>query len=289
MNYFFHILVMIGIYLILTQSLNIVMGYTGLLSICQAAFYGIGAYATALLMIKLGINFFIAVVLSIIICVILSFVVAVPSLRLKGDYFVLATMGFQTIIFSILYNWVSFTRGPFGIPGIPSPTILTFTFDTPGKYLILSTLFAIIVITFTYLITSTQFGRCLKAIREDELATKVHGKNTTVFKTTAFAISAGMSAIAGALYACYVTYIDPTSFTISESLFLVTILAIGGSGNLKGPIVGTIIMAILPEILRFLRIPDTIAPNIRMMLYALILILLMRFRQKGIAGEYGFE
>ncbi|MFC1855984.1 branched-chain amino acid ABC transporter permease [Thermodesulfobacteriota bacterium] len=289
MNYFIHILIMIGIYLILTQSLNLLMGFTGLLSLCQAAFYGIGAYTSTILMMTFGMNFFIAVFVSIIITVLLSFVVAIPSLKLKGDYFILATLGFQSIIFSILYNWVDFTSGPFGISGIPKPSVMGFVFDTPLKFLLLTTIFTIIILFFVFLITSTQFGRCLKIIREDELAAKVLGKNTISFKITAFAISAGIAAVAGALYASYTTYIDPTSFTITESLFLVTILAIGGSGNIRGPIIGTIVIVAFPEALRFLKIPDAIAPNIRMMLYALALILLMQFRQRGIAGEHGFE
>ncbi len=289
MNYAYHILVMLGIYFILSQGLNIVMGYTGLLSICNAAFYGIGAYASTLLIMKSGINFFVAMPFSIAVSVILSFIVSIPSLRLKGDYFVLATMGFQSIIFSVLYNWVDFTRGPYGIPGIPSPSLFGFKFDSSGSFLILSTFFAGAVIIFSRLITASQFGRCLKSVREDELAAKSLGKNTVSLKITAFAISAGISAVAGSLYASYVTYIDPTSFTIAESLFLVVILAMGGSGNIKGPVVGTLLMVIIPELLRFLRIPDTIAANVRVMIYALILIILMRFRQKGLAGEYEFD
>jgi branched-chain amino acid transport system permease protein len=289
MNYLFHILVMIGIYVILTQSLNLVMGYTGLLSVCHAAFYGIGAYASTLLMTGWGVNFFVALPVAVIVSVLLSFVVSIPSLRLKGDYFVLATLGFQAIIFGIMYNWVSFTRGPYGIPGIPIPTLFGFAFDGPASYTLLSLSLAALVVTFIYLITSSQFGRVLKAIREDEIATQALGRNTVLFKTTAFALGAGIAAIAGSLYAGYVRYIDPTSFTVAESLFLVTILAIGGSGNIQGPVVGTIILVLLPEVLRFLRIPDTIAPNIRMMLYALALILVVIYRPRGIAGEYGFE
>lgn len=280
---------MINIYLILTQSLNLVMGYTGLLSLSQSAFYGIGAYLTALLMLKLNFNFLPAMLFSILFTFLLSFIVSIPSLRLKGDYFILATLGFQLIIFSILYNWVSVTRGPYGIPGIPNPSFFNFILDSPGKFLFLSIPLSLLVVLFVKLITQYQFGRVLKAIRENEMAVKALGKNTFKFKVTAFAISAGISAIAGSLFATYVTYIDPTSFTISESLFLVTILAIGGSGNIKGPIVGTLIMVILPEILRFLQIPDTVAPNVRMMIYALILIILMRFKPQGLAGEYGFE
>jgi len=289
MNYLFHILVMIGIYVILTQSLNLVMGYTGLLSVCHAAFYGIGAYASTLLMTGWGVNFFVALPVAIIVSVLLSFVVSIPSLRLKGDYFVLATLGFQAIIFGIMYNWVSFTRGPYGIPGIPIPVLFGFPFDSPASYTLLSVGLAALVVGFIYLITSSQFGRVLRAIREDEIAAQAIGKNAVSFKTTAFALGAGVAAIAGSLYAGYVRYIDPTSFTVAESLFLVTILAIGGSGNIQGPIVGTIVLVLLPEVLRFLQIPDTIAPNIRMMLYALALILVVIYRPRGIAGEYGFE
>lgn len=289
MNYIIHILIMIGIYIILTQSLNLVMGYTGLLSLCQAAFYGIGAYVVTLLMIHLQLNFFVALILAIIISSLLSLPVAIPSLKLKGDYFVLATLGFQIIIFSILYNWVSFTRGPYGIPGIPTPSIFGYRFDEPAKFIILSTSLAILVVYFVHLISSSQFGRILKAIREDETATKILGKDTFKFKVKVFAISAAIASISGSLFATYITYIDPTSFTIEESLFLVVILAIGGSGNIIGPITGSIILIILPELLRFLMIPDTIAPNIRVMIYALALIFIMRYKKSGIAGEYGFE
>jgi branched-chain amino acid transport system permease protein len=286
MNYLFHILIMIGIYSIFIQSLNIVMGYTGLVSLSQSAFYGIGAYATALLMINFNVNFFIAVLISIVITVLLSFIVSIPSLRLKGDYFILATLGFQIIIFSILYNWVELTRGPYGIPGIPSPQIANFTFDNPPKFLVLSTIFALLVNYILYLITSIKFGLILKSIREDEIVVSTFGKNTTRFKIISFSIGAGIAAIAGSLYATYVTYIDPTSFTLNESILLVTILSIGGSGNITGPIVGTIILILLPEFLRFLEIPDSIAANIRMMLYALVLIIILIYKPQGIAGEY---
>ena len=286
MNYLFHILVMIGIYSIFIQSLNIVMGYTGLVSLSQAAFYGIGAYATALLMINFHINFFVAVPISIVVTVLLSFIVSIPSLRLKGDYFILATLGFQIIIFSILYNWIGLTRGPYGIPGIPSPQIFGFTFDDPAKFLILSTIIALLVNYILHLITSIKFGLILKSIREDEIAISTFGKNTTKFKIISFSIGVGIAAIAGSLYATYVTYIDPTSFTLNESILLVTILSIGGGGNIIGPIVGALILILLPEFLRFLEIPDSIAANIRIMLYALVLILILIYRPQGLAGEY---
>jgi branched-chain amino acid transport system permease protein len=286
MNYIFHIMIMLGIYSIFIQSLNITMGYTGLVSLAQAAFYGIGAYTTTLLMLKLNINFFIALPIAVALTVILSFIVSIPSLRLKGDYFILATLGFQIIIFNLMYNWVSLTRGPYGIPGIPSPEIFGMKFDDPPKFFIISTIFALLVLYFFHLITSIKFGKILKAIREDEIATSTLGKNTTKFKIIAFSIGAGIASIAGSLFATYITYIDPTSFTLNESVLLVTILTIGGGGNIKGPLVGTLIITLLPEILRFLAIPDTIAPNIRVMLYALALILILIYKPQGLAGEY---
>jgi len=289
MNYILHILIMISVYLILSQSLNILVGYTGLLSVCHAAFYGIGAYTSALLMTKLGLNFFLALPLGVILAMTLSLLVAYPSLRLRGDYFVLAGLGFQIIVFSILYNWEGLTRGPYGIPGIPKPGLLGLEFNNLPLFLLISSIFAIVILFILYRISVSPFGRVLKAIRENEMAALALGKNVSNFKIKAFIIASGIAAIAGSLYAGYVTYIDPTSFTLDESIFIMAIILVGGTGNVKGPIVGTIFMVILPEILRFLGIPDTIAPNVRQMIYGGLLILLMFIRPQGIIGEYKFE
>ena len=289
MSYVFHILIMICIYLILSLSLNLLVGYTGLLSLCHAAFYGIGAYASTLLMVKLGLNFFLALPAGVIITMLLSLFVAYPSLRLKGDYFILTTLGFQVIVFSVLYNWVDFTRGPYGIPEVPKPSILGFEFSSLPLFLLLSAVFASLALLILYRVSASPFGRALKAIREDELAASALGKRVANFKIWAFVIASGIAAIAGSLYAGYVTYIDPTSFTLDESIFILAIILVGGSGNIKGPIVGTIFMIILPEALRFLGIPDTIAPNVRQMIYGALLLFLMFFRTQGIAGVYRFE
>lgn len=289
MNYIIHILIMINIYLILSLSLNLLVGYTGLLSITHAAFYGIGAYITTLLMIKTGLNFFIALLIAIPGVMFFSLIVAFLSLRLKGDYFILATVAFQVIVFTILHNWVGLTRGPYGIRGIPRPVLLGFEFDSLPSYFLLSFFFALVILILSSLLYNSPFGRVLKAIREDEIATKAMGKNIVSFKIWAFLIGCGVASISGALYAGYVTYIDPTSFTLMESIFILSIVLVGGSGNLRGPIIGAIFMVILPEILRFLGLPDTIAPNVRQMVYGALLIILMRYRPQGLAGEYAFE
>jgi len=289
MNYILHLLVLLTIYLILSFSLNVLVGYTGLLSLAHAAFYGIGAYTSSLLMVRWGVSFPLALLAGVGMAVILSLVVAVPSLRLKGDYFVLASLGFQVIAFSVLYNWVGLTRGPYGIPGIPKPSIFGLKFNSIPAFLVFSGILSVVCIFILVGMLKSPFGRSLKAIREDELATAALGKNITAFKIQAFVIAGGISAVAGSLYAWYVTYIDPTSFNLNESIFIIAVVLVGGSGNIKGPIVGTLFMILLPEILRFLRIPDTVAPNVRQMIYGALLIILMRYRPQGIAGEYKFE
>ncbi len=289
MNYLLHILIMINIYLILTLSLNIVVGYSGLLSLCHAAFYGIGAYITTLIMMHFGVGFVLATFIGILGAVLLSIIIAIPSLRLKGDYFVLATLGFQIIVFVILYNWVGLTRGPYGIPGIPQPIILGWEIDSLPEYFLLSGGFAGICGFLIYWISYSPFGRALKAIRDDEIAAAALGKNVPKFKTQAFLISAAFASISGALFATYFRYIDPTSFTLMESIFILSIIIIGGTGNIAGPILGSIILVLLPELLRFLKIPDAIAANMRQIIYGILLIALLRLRPQGLAGEYTFE
>ncbi|MFH1962150.1 MAG: branched-chain amino acid ABC transporter permease [bacterium] len=254
----------------------------------MAAFYGLGAYIVTLLMMKMGINFFFCLGIAMFFCAIVSLVVSYSSLRLRGDYFILASLAFQIIIFTILYNWIDLTRGPYGIPGIPKPEILGLKFDNLYKFLLLSGGMSLVVFFIIKRICNSSFGLVLKAIREDELSAEAIGKNITKFKILAFVISSGLAAIAGGLYATYITYIDPTSFTLDESIFILTIVLVGGSGNLKGPIIGTFLMILLPEGLRFLGIPSSVAANVRQIIYAIILILLMRFRPQGLAGEYKF-
>lgn len=280
---------MLCIYGILALSLNLLIGYAGLLSLAHAAFYGIGAYASTLLMVRLGLNFFPALLIGLLISGSLALLIAYPSLRLKGDYFVLASLGFQIIVFSILYNWIGLTRGPYGIPGIPRPTIFGFEFNSLISYFFLTAVVFILIFLLSLHLCQSPFGRALKSLREDEIAAKVMGKDVSSLKIWVFITAAGLAAVSGSLYAGYITYIDPTSFTLDESIFIIAIVLMGGSGNLKGPLAGVLFMIILPEFLRFLGLPDTIAPNVRQMIYGLLLILLMRYRPQGLAGEYRFE
>ena len=288
MEYLLHILIMIGIYSIVAVSLNLLAGYAGLLSVSQAAFYGIGAYATALLSLKLGMPFWITIPAGIIIAGIIAFMIAWPALRTHDDYFVITTFAFQIIIFSILNNWVSFTGGPLGLPGIPQPVLFGFKIFSHLAFLLFVGVFAVASYLVLSWLVQSPFGRILRAIREDEVFAMSLGKDVVKFKLTAFVISAAVASIGGSLYAYYISFIDPTSFTVMESIFILSIVIIGGAGNLKGSIAGAALLIALPEILRFIGMPGSIAANMRQILYGLLLVILMRFRPQGLLGEYSF-
>ena len=286
MEYLIHIAILISIYAILGLSLNLVIGYTGLLSITQAAFYGIGGYVTAILLTSTGMNFFLALIIGMIITGICSLVIGFVLSKFNDDYYALGSFGFNVIIYSIFLNWQSLTRGPLGIPGIPRPSLFGFTFSENFSFLILSLVFLVIIYYISRFITTSSFGRVLKAIREDEEAISVFGYHTLWFKLAIFVVSAMMAAVAGSLFASYITFIDPSSFTLTESIFILAIVILGGLTNNKGAMLGAVCLILLPEILRFVGFPDDIAAQMRQVTYGVILIVLMMYRPQGLIGEY---
>jgi branched-chain amino acid transport system permease protein len=288
MDYLFHILVVICIYIILSSSLDLLMGHAGLLSVSQAAFYGIGAYTYALLSIYYKLPFLSCVLVSIFLAAIVSLLVSLPSMRLHGDYFVIATFGFQIILFNVLNNWVGLTRGSQGIASIPRPTFLGWSISSTSAMALLAFVFTTLSYISIRVLVLSPFGRVLHAIREDEIFAQSLGKHTLLFKVKAFAISAGLAAVAGSLYASYITYIDPSSFQILESVLLASMVIIGGAGSLWGPVAGAVLLVILPEILRFLGLPNAIAANMRQIIYGLLIVILMLYRPQGLLGRYNF-
>jgi branched-chain amino acid transport system permease protein len=288
MEYFLHIAIFTGVFAILAISLDLVAGHIGCLSLSHAAFYGLGAYGSVLAASHLGISFLACTLAGMLIAVLASLIVSFPSLRLHGDYLVIATFAFQVILFSVLNNWMEITRGPLGIPGIPEPVILGWHITSHGDFLILAGGFAAFAYLAVYLLTSAPFGRVLHAIREDELFAKAHGKNILYFKVTAFATSAALAALAGSLYAHYITYIDPTSFTIMESILIISMVIIGGAGSVSGPLVGALVLVTLPEALRFVGLPSATAANLRQIIYGTLLVVMMMFRPRGLIGKYSF-
>lgn len=286
MAYLLHIIILINIYIIIAISLNLIAGYTGILSIAHAAFYGVGAYVAALFAVNFGTPFLLNLIVAMAIAGAVAAVVAFPSLRIHDDYLVIATFGFQMILFSIFNNWVGLTRGPLGIPGIPQPNIFGFAISSHIEFVILTGVCALVVYVIAKRLVESPFGRVLKAIREDEVFAQALGKNVIRCKILVFVMGGGLVAIAGALYAHYVTFIDPTSFTILESIFMISIVIVGGAGSLKGSIIGAAVLIVLPEMLRFLGMPNAIAANMRQIIYGTLLVVMMIFRPKGLVGEY---
>lgn len=286
MNYVLHILVMIGIYLPLAYSLNLAVGFGGLLSLAHAAFYGIGAYAYTLLLTGAGIHPLLALGAAVLITATIALGTGTVALRFRGDLFLFVTLGFQMIAFVILYNWVGLTRGPYGIAGIPRPVVFGLTLRTPLQYAVLAAVVNALILPLLFALYRSPFGKALKALRENETAAEALGINGKRIFIQAFVLAAAFAAIPGALYASYVTYIDPTSFTLKESIFIAAILLLGGAGNRIGPLIGVLIMLLLPEGLRFVGLPDAVAHNMREIVYGLMLAALMYLRPQGIAGEY---
>lgn len=289
MEYLLHILILIGIYTILSVSLNLIAGYTGLLSIAHAAFYGVGAYVVAIMALKLHSPFLVNMICAVLLSSLLGALVGIPSLRIRDDYFVIATFAFQVIMFSILNNWVSFTGGPMGLPGIPQPTILGLEISSNIGFLALVGIMCALTLWISSRIVHSPFGRVLKAIREDEVFAQAAGKNIASYKILVFVIGAGMAAVAGVMYAHYISFIDPTSFTVMESIFIISIVIIGGAGSLWGPVTGAVVLVLLPELLRFVGLPSSVAANLRQIIYGGLLVAFMMWRPKGLLGEYAFH
>lgn len=286
MEYLIHLAILFAIYAILGMSLNLVVGYTGLLSVAHAAFYGVGAYTTAILLTKSGVGFFSSLILGISIAVAVSFLIGVVLSKFKGDYYALGTFGFNAIVFAVFLNWQNLTGGSLGIPGISKPELFGINFANNFNFMALALIFLVLIYFTSRFVANSSFGRVLKAIREDETAIAVFGYNTLYFKLVIFVISAAMAAVAGSLFASYITFIDPSSFQLTESMFILAIIILGGLANLRGSILGTLFLILLPEILRFVGFPSDIEAQMRQVVYGVILILLMLYRPQGLIGEY---
>ncbi len=272
------------------MSSNILIGLTQKMSLGFAAFYGIGAYLTALCVLYLKISFLPSLFIILLVNALLSLLISLPSLKLKGDYFILATLGFQMIIYSVLYNWTSVTKGPFGISGISDPIIFdNWKLDGVFQYFLFSVLISFLIGIFFYKLIRSPYGRLLRALSDDELALLSLGRNINYYKISAFVTGSSFAGIAGYLYATYISYIDPTSFTLDESIFIICALIIGGTGNLQGPIAGAVFVVLVPEILRFVGLPDNMAAPLRQIIYGLILIWVIFNKPQGIAGLERFK
>ena len=286
MEYLINLAILFCIYGTLALSLNMVVGMAGLLSLAQAAFYGIGAYAAAIGMTELGLGFFSTLLLGMLANGILAFVVGKILSRFQGDYYAIVSAGLSVIVFSVLLNWKDLTNGPLGIFGIPKPEIGSFRLVSNFSYLVLCLAAVALSCGIYVLFDRSSFGRPLKALREDEQLTRLQGYNTKHFKSIVFVVSAMMSGIAGAMFASYISFIDPSTFQLKEGIFLFTIIIVGGLSSAKGSIVGALILISLPEVLRFIGLPYETAAPLQQIIYGALLVLMMILRPQGLFGKY---
>ncbi|MBI3992137.1 MAG: branched-chain amino acid ABC transporter permease [Candidatus Lambdaproteobacteria bacterium] len=285
MDYVIYIGNLMALYATLAISLNLLVGYTGLISIAQAGMYGIGAYITALLALNFTHDLLLTTLLSAAGGVAVSLVVALPALRLRNEYFLIATMGFQSIIYSLFMN-LELTGGPNGLWGVPHPQLFGFTFNTSLEKFLLAVALAVVCYVLALRVTRSPFGRLLRAVREDQTAVSSLGKSVYRIKFSIFIFSAIFAAAAGTLYTYSITAIDPVAFALDESIFIITIVIVGGTGSLNGSVLAAVLLILLPEAMKFLPIPALIAPQIRQISYGLLLVFFTRFRRQGLIGEY---
>lgn len=286
-------LIMIGFYMVLAFSLNFVTGYIGEVSLGHAAFYAIGAFSVALFTTDAGMSYWPAVIISVILCGVFGLILAFATMRVSGTYLAILTLAFFYLIMNIIQNWEGVTHGVVGIYNIPAAGILGFDFSMKNGgyyYCILAYVFFSILIT--RLLVNSRFGRAMKAVREDSLASTMAGINNQTFRVIAYVLAGMLAGLAGTLYAPFCGYINYLTFTYNMCLMILVIIITGGRGTMKGVIIGAIIIAPLGEVLRgvislFDYLPTEYLPDPeqwRFVIYGLIMVIMMRLRPQGILG-----
>ncbi|MDP2624993.1 MAG: branched-chain amino acid ABC transporter permease [Candidatus Peregrinibacteria bacterium] len=288
MDYILHIATFAMIYLLLVQSMNLYLGYTGILALSHIAFFGIGAYAGALISLSGG-SFWLGLLVGGFVAGILGLLLGLTSIKLSADYLGIATLGFAQITSSVMQNWTNLTRGPLGLPGIPRPTILGIDLSGKLEYLIFVTLITTILMFVMYKIMKSPFGQILETIRDDEIAAKSMGKNTTAYKLIAFTIGAIIAALAGSLLAHFIKYIDPMSFHINQLALVLVMTILGGLGTFRGPFIGVAVILFISEGVTFLDIPAQYVGSLQMIIYSLVFLTVVIYFPQGIAGFWKYK
>lgn len=286
MDYWTNVIDVILIFYMVALALNLVLGFSGMVSLAHAIYFGIGAYGFALLSQHNILSPIPAWVTATLATGLISSLSAFPALRVRDEYLILLTLALQMIASGIMNSWISVTNGPSGIPGITPITLFGHQLFTPTQCLPLLLFVTVCVVTFLSILVRSPFGRVLKGIRENEVATISLGKNVVAKKFYVFAVSGLISGLAGVLFAQQQGFINPLSFNLNTSILLVAIVALGGAANLYGTLVGTVLILGIPELLTFLNLgtTDTVSA-VRGIIFGLLLIIFTRYRPKGILPE----
>lgn len=277
---FRHILIISMIYSLLALSLNICTGFIGQLSLGHNGFMAVGAYASALITINMGVSIWVGLIVAAVFSFIIGLIVGLPTLRVSGIYLGMVTLGMAEIIRLLALN-LNFTRGPMGLTGIPPFTFFgKVIFETLPIYYIIAAILFVIVIIVTRIIDS-RIGDALQAIRVDELAARAMGIPAGYYKVLAFGVSAAIAGIAGGLYAHYLTYISPSAFGTDLAILLLMMIVVGGLASIPGSLIGAVILTVIPEVFRFVA-------DYRLVIYGAVLVLMMIFRPEGLLGKHRY-
>lgn len=276
-DYGVHVLIMVALYSVLAQGLNLVNGMAGQLNLGHAAFFGIGSYVSALLMLEGGWSFWATLPAAGLVSALFGLLVGLPALRVSGDYLGIVTLGFGEITRLVLINWIDVTRGPMGVPGIPAPVLFGFQFDSKAAFFYLATVLAALAWWVVDRLAVSKFGLEMLALREDERVAQALGIDVGRVKVFAFALGAVCAGVAGAFYAVYISFISPDSFLFADSAVMLCMVVLGGMGSVLGAAIGTAILIVAPEALRFLG-------SWRMVLYGVMLTFMMVRKPAGLWG-----
>lgn len=278
----------ICVYALLGMALNLPLGYSGMLLLCGASFFGVGAYTYAIVSYY-SFGFLEAFLIAAFLGASIASVIGILTVRLRGDDFAIATLAFQIIVNAVFSNWIGLTGGPYGQRDIPPPRIGSWTLESNGEYAALAIVMVALVVGFSAMLVNLPYGRSLIAVRDSELGATTIGKNPIYYRLSAIIICGIIASATGAIYASQITYIDPLSFGFDEMMLILAVVIIGGAGTLYGPLVGALIIAVLPEILKSFALDDATAGAVRQIILGAVLVLLMHFRPQGIAGGYRFS
>jgi branched-chain amino acid transport system ATP-binding protein/branched-chain amino acid transport system permease protein len=280
--YHLHVVIMAGIFSVLALSLNLLLGYTGQLSLGHAAFFGIGAYTAALLALRAGWPFWLDLPATAVTAGLAGWGIGRLALKVRGAYFVLVTISFAGVISLISVNWMELTNGPLGLPGVPAPELLALSFRTKPAYYYLVLAAVALAYLVCHRLVHSRLGRAFLALRENELLAESVGVDPTRTLVAATVVSAAMAGVAGGLYAHYVRFVSPEVFLFSYTVTMVIMVVAGGKGTLAGPVVGAVLFTALPEALR-----EAVAWQWQMLAYGVLLVLLVFFLPRGIVTSFG--
>ncbi len=278
--YLVHVLTLSGIYAIISLSYAIPVGYTGLLNLAQVGLLGVGAYAMAILTTR-GVSFWIALPLAMLITGIIGFLLALPSRRIKRDYYALVTLGFIFVVQAVALNWSSLTQGPFGISGIRRPV----GFVETQSYMLLVAFFLLVTGLFVWRFVHSPFGKALEAVRDDDVVAESLGKRTGKLRVVALTTAAVLVGLAGGLLAPFIQFINPSTFGLDSAVWILSIIVVGGLASFPGTLLGVVVLNLIFEPLRFLNISSALVGPLRQIIFSSLLLLVVMFRPKGLLGR----